>query len=211
MVTGRVYGPPGRQVEILDRDRVYDAFFKLDVLNLRHERFDGSWTPVLRRELFVQRPAVVVLPYDAMQDLVVLVEQFRAGCIDRDEPPWLVEAVAGLVEEGETPEAVAVRETREETGLELGRLEFACRYHASPGGTSERAHVFVGEIVAPNDGGMFGVAHEGEDIRTHIVPATTAFAMVDDGRIVAANGVIPLLWLRANRERLRREWQRAAV
>ena len=55
------------------------------------------------------------------------------------------------------------------------------------------------------------MAHEGEDIRTHVVPALTAFEMVDDGRIVAANGVVPLLWLRSQRERLRHEWQRAAA
>ena len=33
---------PGRRVEILERRRVYDAFFKLDVLELRHERFDAA-------------------------------------------------------------------------------------------------------------------------------------------------------------------------
>ncbi len=210
-MTKGVSGSPGRQVEILDRQRVYDAFFKLDVLQLRHQRFAGDWTPVLKRELFVQRPAVAVLPYDAVQDVVVLVEQFRTGCLDLPGDPWLVEAVAGIVETGETPEAVAIRETREETGLELGRLVLACSYHASPGGTSERVHVFVGEIAAPPSGGTYGMAHEGEDIRTHVVPALTAFEMVADGRVVAANGVVPLLWLQANRDRLRREWQRAAA
>lgn len=200
---------PGRRVEILERTRVYDAFFKLDVLRLRHERFDGGWTPLLRRELFVQRPAVVVLPYDPALDLVVLVEQFRAGCIDLPGEPWLIEAVAGLVETGESPEEVAVRELREETGLAAGRLAFVCRYHASPGGTSERVHVYVAEVAAPQAGGVFGVAHEDEDIRTLVLPADTAFEMVADGRIIAANGLIPLLWLQAHRERLRQEWQRA--
>jgi ADP-ribose pyrophosphatase len=203
---------PGRRVEILERRRIYDAFFKLDVLELRHERFDGGWTPPLRRELFIQRPAVVALPYEPEQDLVVLVEQFRTGCVDDPGEPWLIEAVAGLVEEGETPEAVARREVREETGLDAGRLAFVCRYHASPGGTSERVHVFVAEVAVPAaGGGVFGVAHEHEDIRTHVVPAEEAFRMAEDGRVVAANGLIPLLWLRLNRERLRREWRRAAV
>jgi ADP-ribose pyrophosphatase len=202
---------PGRQVEILDRRRVYDAFFKLDVLELRHERFDGGWTPPLRRELFVQRPAVVALPYEPERDVVVLVEQFRTGCVDHPGEPWLMEAVAGLVEEGEAPEAVARREVREETGLEAGRLAFVCRYQASPGGTSERVHVFVAEVAAPREGGqVFGLAHEHEDIRTHVVTAEEAFRMAEDGRVVAANGLIPLLWLRLNRERLRREWRRAA-
>jgi ADP-ribose pyrophosphatase len=208
-VSDAVSGAPGRRVEIIERARVYDAFFKLDVLRLRHERFDGGWTPPLRRELFVQRPAVVVLPYDPVLDLVVLVEQFRTGCLDLPDEPWLTEAVAGLVEAGESPEAVAVRELREETGLVAGRLAFACRYHASPGGTSEQAHVYVAEVAAPRDGGVFGVVHEDEDIRTLVVPAETAFEMVADGRIVAANGLIPLLWLQLHRERLRQEWRRA--
>jgi nudix-type nucleoside diphosphatase (YffH/AdpP family) len=114
---------PGRRVEILARRRLYDAFFKLDLLELRHERFDGGWTPPLRRELFIQRPAVVALPYEPARDLVVLVEQFRTGCVDHPGEPWLIEAVAGLVEEGEAPEAVARREVREETGLEATPVE----------------------------------------------------------------------------------------
>ena len=177
---------------------------------LTHERFLGGWTGSLRRELLVQRPAVAVLPYDAMQDLVVLVEQFRVGCIDHPGEPWLVEAVAGLVEEGEPAPAVAAREVREETGLAIGRLEFACRYHASPGGTSEQVDVFVAEVRAAG-GGVFGVAREDEDIRTHVLPAVEAFAMVADGRIIAANSVIPLLWLQLHRDRLRAEWRRAAA
>ena len=50
----------------------------------------------------------------------MLVEQFRAGCIDLPGEPWLIEAVAGLVETGETAEDVAMREVREETGLAPG-------------------------------------------------------------------------------------------
>lgn len=199
--------PPTRRVRILERRRVHDGFFKFDALQLQHERFDGGWTGPLRRELLVQRTAVAVLPYDPEQDLVVLVEQFRTGCIDLPGEPWLIEAVAGLVEPGETPEQVAAREVREETGLAIGRLEPVCRYHASPGGTSERVQVFVAEIRA-GAGGVFGVAHEDEDIRTHVLPALEAFAMVADGRIIAANGVIPILWLQLHRERLRREWAR---
>jgi ADP-ribose pyrophosphatase len=154
---------------------------------------------------------VAVLPYDPVRDLVVLVEQFRAGCIDHPGEPWLVEAVAGLVEKGETAAVVAAREVAEETGLAIGRTAFVCRYHASPGGTSERVEVLVAEVDAGEGGGLFGVAHEDEDIRTLVVPAPEAFAMVADGRIIAANSVIPLLWLQLHRERLRAEWRVAAA
>src|SRR4051812_35048708 len=87
---------PGRRFRVLDRRRLHDGFYQLDVLKLQHERFDGGWTGPLRRELLVQRRAVAVLPYDPEQDLVVLVEQFRTGCIDLAGEPWLIEAVAGF-------------------------------------------------------------------------------------------------------------------
>lgn len=198
------------RVEILDRQRLHDGFFKLDRLRLRHVRFDGAWTPPLLRELFIQRAAVAVLPYDPARDAVVLVEQFRPGCIDYPGDPWLLEAPAGLVETGETPEAVARREVREETGLAVRRVAPLGQYHASPGGTSERVSAFIAEVAAPAAGGTFGVEHEHEDIRTHIVPAETAFAWMEDGRIIAANALIPLLWLRIHRERLVAEWRSAA-
>lgn len=193
-------------MEILARERLHDGFYRLDRLRLRHERFDGAWTPPLVRELLVQRAAVAVLPFDPTRELVVLVEQFRAGCLDLPGEPWLLEAVAGLTDGDETAEAVARRELREETGLEAGRLIHACDYHSSPGGTSERVRVFVAEVVAPAAGGIFGLPHEHEDIRTHVVPLATALGWVDDGRIVAASGLVPLLWLRAHLDRVRAAW-----
>lgn len=196
-----------RRVEILARERLYDGFFKLDRLKLRHERFDGGWTPPLNRELFIQRDAVVALPYDPLQDRVVLIEQFRTGCLEHEGSPWLIEAPAGLIDREETPEQVARREVREETGLEAGRVALACVYHSTPGGTTERVHTFVAEVAAPESGGVFGLPDEHEDIRTLVLPAEEAFAWVDSGRIIAANGLIPLMWLRLHRERLRREWQ----
>lgn len=199
-------GPDRRRVEILERRRLHDGFYQLDRLVLRHERFDGSWTPPVTRELLVQRAAVAVLPYDPKRELVVLVEQFRTGCIDLPGEPWLLEGVAGLNEAGETPEAVARREVLEETGLTARRIAAAGQYHSSPGGTSERVAVFVAEVEAPAEGGIFGLAGEQEDIRTHVVPLAEAFAMADDGRIIAANGLVPLLWLRAHHARLRRAW-----
>lgn len=202
---------PPTGVELLEQRRVHDGFFKLDVLTLRHRRFDGGWTPPLRRELFIQRAAVAVLPYDPVSDRVVLVEQFRTGALPYPGEPWLIEAPAGLCEAGETPEAVARREVREETGLEVGRLAPAHIYHSTPGGTTERVHTFVAEVAAPARGGVFGLAQEHEDIRTHVLTAAEAFAWVDEGRIIAANGLIPILWLRVHRDRLRREWSAAAA
>jgi ADP-ribose pyrophosphatase len=198
-----------RRVEIVERRRVHDGFFKFDLLKVRHALFRGGMSEVLRRELFVQRDAVSVLPYDPVRDAVVLVEQFRAGLVDVPGrgAAWSLEGVAGLLDkEGEAPEEAAAREVREECGLGLGRLERVATYTSSPGATTERVHAFVGEVDAAGAGGVHGVAGEHEDIRTEVVPAERAFDLLREGRIAAANTVIPLQHLMMHRGRLRQAW-----
>src|SRR5215217_7995267 len=96
-----------RKVEVVERRRVHDGFFKFDLLRLRHSLFGGGMSEVLKRELFVQREAVAVLPYDPGRDAVVLVEQFRAGLVDAPGgAAWSLEGVAGLLDKkGEAAEA----------------------------------------------------------------------------------------------------------
>ncbi len=197
---------PRRHFEILDRRRLHEGFYRFEILRLRHERFAGGWTPPLVRERLLQPDAVAVLPYDPVRDVVVLIEQFRVGALEAPEGPWLLEAVAGIVEPGETPEQVARRELREETGLEAGRLLHVGAYRSSPGGTSERVEVFVAEVAAPAEPGVFGRDDEQEDIRTMPMPAEEAFARRRRGEIVAATAVVPLLHLEARRATLRRQW-----
>ncbi|GBD42160.1 ADP-ribose pyrophosphatase [bacterium HR39] len=192
--------------EILDRRRLHDGFYRFELLKVRHERFARDWPPPLSRELLVQRDAVAVLPYDPRRDVVVLIEQFRVGALHAAEGPWLLEAVAGLVEPGETPEQVARRELVEEAGLEARRVVHAGAYRSSPGGTSERVEVFVAEVEAPHSSGVFGHPDEHEDIRTVPMPAEDAFARRARGEITAATAVFPLLWLEAHRVELRRRW-----
>ncbi len=198
-------GEPGSW-EIVERQQVYEGFFSLDVLHLRHRLFAGGWSEVIRRELFRTRRAAVVLPYDPVKDLVVLVEQFRTGATETGGSPWMIEACAGLTEPGESAEDVARRECLEECGLEPRRLAFCCEYAASPGSMTEWVSVFVGEVTAPDHGALFGVAAEGEDIRSHVLPLAEALAQVRDRRIVAVTAVTSLLWLQANHAALRAEW-----
>lgn len=205
----RKVGEPPREVEIITRERLHEGFYTLERLVLRHRRFDGGWTPPLRRELLLQRDAVAVLPYDPKRDRVLLVEQFRVGALGASGGAWLFEAPAGLLEPGESVEACARRELLEECGITAGRLERALVYRSSPGGTSESVTVVVAEADLDSRGGVFG-ADEGEDIRAHVMPAEEAFALVRSGRIVATTGLVPLLWLELNRPRLRTDWHPAA-
>lgn len=195
-----------KQFRVDDHEVCHDGYFRLERYRLRHTLFAGGWSRPLVRELFERGHAVAVLPYDPRADAVVLVEQFRIGALQRAGGPWLIEAVAGILETGEAPEAVARREAVEETGLALTELESICRYYASPGGTSETIHLYCGMVDARGAGGIHGLEDEGEDIRVHVLPVDRALDGIGSGMVDSAPAIIALQWLTLNRERLRLQW-----
>jgi ADP-ribose pyrophosphatase len=160
----------------------------------------------VRREIFERGHAAVLLPFDPVRDEVVLVEQIRIAAYDASESPWLMEMVAGMIEEGESPEDVARREAVEEAGLDVRRVKHMLSYLASPGGTSERLTILVGEVDASTAQGIHGLADENEDIRVHVVSREQAYQWVEEGKIDNAASVIALQWLQLHYQALRNEW-----
>lgn len=188
----------------LDKHLVlFEKYFRLDEFHVAHELFAGGNSPVFTREIFERGSVVAVLPYDPRRDKVVLIEQFRAGALDDSDGPWLIECVAGVIEEGESEEEVALRECVEEAGCSIERLHTISRYYVSPGGTSEHCSLFCGLVDSDGVGGIHGLPHEHEDIRVIVVDAAEAFAWVRDGRIRSSATIIALQWLELNKGRLR--------
>jgi ADP-ribose pyrophosphatase len=97
------------------------AVFSLELYRFRHRLFNGEMSGEVRREIFERGHAAVLLPFDPVRDEVVLVEQIRIAAFDTSESPWLLEMVAGMIEEGESVEDVVRREAVEEAGLTVGR------------------------------------------------------------------------------------------
>lgn len=193
-------------IKLVERERAFDGFFKLDRIKLKHRCFEGGWTDTLQRELFIRDDAVAVLPYDPVADSVLLIEQFRIGTLHDPRSPWSLEPIAGIVEAGESVESVARREASEEAGLELGQLESICNYHVSPGGSQETIHLLCACIDSRNQGGFFGLAEEGEDIRALVVSREQAYQALVEGRINNAAAIIALQWLQLNHSRLQQQW-----
>lgn len=194
-------------VEIIARETLYRGFFSLDLYRFRHRLFNGGMSGEVTREIFERGHAAVLLPFDPVRDEVVLVEQIRIAAYDTSESPWLLEMVAGMIEEGETVEDVARREALEEAGLEVGRTKPILSYLASPGGTSERLSILVGEVDASTAKGIHGLAEENEDIRVHVVSREQAYQWVEEGIIDNAASVIALQWLQLHYHSLRNEWK----
>ncbi|MBW4222889.1 ADP-ribose diphosphatase [Enterobacter roggenkampii] len=195
-------------VEIIARETLYSGFFSMDLYRFRHRLFNGEMSGEIRREIFERGHAAVLLPFDPVRDEVVLVEQIRIAAYDVSESPWLLEMVAGMIEEGETVEDVARREALEEAGLVVGRTKPVLSYLASPGGTSERLSIMVGEVDATTAEGIYGLADENEDIRVHVVSREQAYQWVEEGKIDNAASVIALQWLQLHYQTLRNEWKK---
>ena len=193
-------------VEVTTQETVFQGYFRVDALTLRHKRFDGSWTQSIRRELFQRGDAVAVLPWDVKEDRIVLIEQFRPGAIRGADSSWMLEAVAGVVEDGESDEAVAHREAAEEAGCTMDLLLPITSYYPSPGACSEQIRLFIGRLTSAAVGEVRGVETENEDILVHSVTRTQAIALLDAGKINNGLTIIALHWLARHGDRLRSDW-----
>ncbi len=196
------------EVEIESHSICFQGFFRIEKFRLRHALFDGGMSETMSRELFERGQAVAVLPYDPVQDRVVLIEQFRIGALNSPQGPWLTEIVAGMIAAGETPEAVARREALEEADCVIGELLPICRFYPSPGGCSESIVLFCGQVDARNVGGICGLAHEHEDIRVFTMKHAEAMVWIEDGRINSAAPIMALQWLALNKTKVKESWLR---
>ncbi len=160
------------------------------VFDLR--RRDGS-SDTLTREVLDYGNAVCVLPVDPVRGTVILVRQFRLPAHLNGRDGVLMEACAGLIEDGEAPEAAAVREAEEELGYRLHDLVRVADAFVSPGAITERMIYFTARYSAGDRmsaGG--GDAHEGEDIELVELTLDDAFAGIAEGMIADAKTIILL-------------------
>lgn len=184
----------------------YAQFFAVEEHDLRFRRFDGTLSPQVTRAVFISGDAVTVLPYDPVRDRVLVVEQFRTGPFVRgDAQPWQLEAIAGRIDPGETPEDAARREAVEEAGLVLDALLPVAQYYPSPGICAEFLYSYVAVTDLPDGAaGVFGVEGEAEDIRGHLIRFDALMALVASGEAGNAPLILTAYWLAQNRDRLRK-------
>lgn len=198
-----------KDVEIIAQKPLYRGFFSLTEYRFRHRKFDGSMSGEVVREIFERGHAAALLAYDAVRDCIVLIEQIRFAALETSETPWLLELVAGMIEPEENIEQVVRREAVEEAGIHVGRCKPVLSYLASPGGTSERTSIMVGEVDSSCASGIHGLQDEHEDIMVHVVTREQAYQWVENGTIDNATAIIAIQWLQLHYQALQKEWQKS--
>lgn len=150
-------------IEIKNEVTVYDGFFKLVEAEIEQERFDGN-RQTIKRLKFERGDSVAAIVFDQSTWELVFVEQFRYPAYSRSGEETIIELVAGMLEPGEDKDNCLEREIREELGYEIARKVYLGCYFISPGGSSERVHLYY-VVLGERNGAGGGRLDGNEDIR----------------------------------------------
>lgn len=185
-----------KKVSIEQKRYILEDVFKVEEARLRHEKFNGEMSNVVRRISLERGDSVAVIVFNLTTNKVILVSQFRYPSY-KNGHGWLIETIAGIVDPGETPEESARREVQEETGLSISTLEHISTFYPSPGGSSERIHLYYSEVSGENAKykGTGGLVSEGEDIKAVELTLDEALSKIKTGEIMDAKTVIGIYWL----------------
>jgi ADP-ribose pyrophosphatase len=185
------------KIVVHGKQRIFDGFFKIDEAELSYERFDGAMTPVVKRLCFERGDSVAAIIKHRDSGAFLFLKQFRYPTVEKG-PGWILEVVAGMQEHGEEPEVSLRRELIEEIGYDADLIEPIATFYVSPGGTSERIHLFYAEVSEGSRKGTGGgLLEENEDIATVRYSEAEIDQALARGDIQDAKTLVGIFWLRA--------------
>lgn len=161
----------------IDSQRIYDG----KILAVRVDRVSLPGGGTTQREIVEHSPSVVIVPIDH-EGRILLVRQYRKAA----EQP-LLEAPAGGLEPGESPEEGVLRELREEVGFAAGRLQRMTGFWMVPGFCTEYMYAYLATDLSESP------LSPDEDELIQVVPANMRdipdmirSGSIQDGKSIAA-------------------------
>lgn len=145
------------------------------------------------REVYDRGNGAAILLYNSIQKTVILTRQFRLpSYLNGNATGMMIEVCAGLLDK-DHPEQCIIRETEEETGYRIAKVQKVFETFMSPGAVTEILYLFVAEYdesMKAHEGG--GLDHEQEHIEVMELPFDEAYAMIASGEIKDAKTVMLL-------------------
>ena len=163
----------------VDRQVAFEGkVFSVEVKKV--ELFDGS---LARREVVLHHGGATIVALDDEKN-VYLVRQFRS--------PYekvLLEIPAGKLEKDEDPMSCAIRELKEETGMQAEKVESLGQMYATPGYCSEIIHLFLATGLSFGEGSP----DDGEFLQLVKMPLSEAIEKIESNEISDAKTMVALL------------------
>ena len=183
--------------------KIFDGFLSVTRYKIEADRHAGG-TLIVEREVMERGRAVGVLGYDPTRDEVLLVNEMRPGPLVAGDGGFSDALPAGMIDKGERPMQAALREMKEETGMELKDPQIIHPgAYVSPGGTTERITLVFGTLDMGKAGGVHGKLSESEDIKTVILKADEFIARAENGQITDMKTLVAAFWLAQHRTEIR--------
>lgn len=186
-----------RKVDVKSRRVAYKGRYRIEEVTFDFDRAAGKGRIAnSKREIFERGDSAAALVHDIERDVIVATEQFRMATYDKG-PGYIVEAMAGSVEDGEDPEDCIRREMMEEIGYKAGKLTLMSRYYVSPGASSERIFLYYAPVktAALVDPKAAGLAAEKEDVRRVEFAREDFLKKIDAGKFEDGKLMTAGLWL----------------
>ncbi|GAA5101183.1 GDP-mannose pyrophosphatase NudK [Chryseobacterium ginsengisoli] len=183
-------------VNIEKTEILSDNWYTLKKVTFNIQKKDGT-VEQQSREAYDRGNGAVILLYNKNSETVILTRQFRLPTFINGNPSgMLIEACAGLLD-NDNPEECIKRETEEETGYKISKVEKIFEAYMSPGSVTEILHFFIAEYSTEmkiTDGG--GLDEEGENIEVLELSFDKTLEMIDSGEINDAKTIMLLQYLR---------------
>ncbi len=179
-------------IKITKTEVLSDNWYTLHKVTYEYLNKTGEWE-THAREAYDRGNGAVILLYNTANKKIILTRQFRLPTyINGNESGMMIEACAGLLDQ-DNPEDCIKKETEEETGYKITKVEKIFETYMSPGSVTEILYFFIAEYskeMKIADGG--GIAEEQENIEVLELDFDKAFEMMYSGEIKDAKTIMLL-------------------
>jgi len=180
------------EIKVTETKLLSDNWYILNKVTFDYQKKDGKVESHIR-EVYDRGNGAAILLYNSSKKTVILTRQFRLPTyLNGNKTGMMIEVCAGLLDQDNAEQAV-IRETEEETGYRLKKVQKVIETYMSPGSVTEILYLFVGEYdetMKVNDGG--GLDAEQENIEVLEYTFEEAYAMIESGEITDAKTILLL-------------------
>jgi ADP-ribose pyrophosphatase len=164
-----------------------ESIYNGRIINLKLDTIKSPEGRMMQREI-VEHPGAVGIIAVNDKNKLVLVRQYRHA-IKKN----LLEIPAGLLDnQGESPEACAIRELKEETGYLTESARKIAEFYTTAGFSNEKFYLFHADSIKP---GVHQREYDEEGMDVEEIDVENALKMVLDGEIEDAKTIIAILCL----------------